>query len=192
MTNSPKVVEPNPKWSTWWEENNFILVLWGGHKKLLNVSSSLWQKRGHQWGSLHYEIILINGLNKRAHVITIKMKYKCMCWISQVTSIYTNKKENTTSVISNQIDFASSQYSAYAPKRILFPLIVYCVACHENYILMFFSKFLKSPKSAFLNSIISNVLWFWNLIILINKCFLACEYNILKLVVNVFQYHIKF
>jgi hypothetical protein len=32
------------------------------------------------------------------------------------------RKKNTTSVISNQIDFASSQDSAYAPKRILFPL----------------------------------------------------------------------
>jgi hypothetical protein len=42
--------------------------LLGAHKKLLNVSSSLWQKGGHQWGSLHYEIILINGLNKRAYV----------------------------------------------------------------------------------------------------------------------------
>jgi len=131
----------------------------GGHKKLLNASSSLWQKRGHQWGSLHYEIVSINGLNKRAYVIIIKMKYKCMCWISQVISIYTNKKQNTTSVISKQIDFASSQDSPYAPKGYYSPYGVLFSLPWKLHPNVFFSKFLKSPKSAFLNSVISNVLW---------------------------------
>ncbi len=80
VTNSPRLV--NLIQNAQHDEKKTTLFLFcgeGGHKKLLNVSSSLWQKRGHQWGSLHYEIILINGLNKRAYVITIKMKYKCMC-----------------------------------------------------------------------------------------------------------------